>query len=389
MCLNETDKRMCLLTLAKSENTSVGCSVPVALSFCFRTGSRSWCWHVSWQPAFFSPTEHNIWIVYWVLLMPLSHVTNKVVFMFDVCPLNCKPGMYDTAPIRDCTVIIYLIGFWFEFGNGKGVSNGKQQFTKGFRSQVIPNMACRMKPGADIVQARSKFGATINMQDQVQQKKAGPSPAKTCFTKSVRTCRKRPSARGLERGRNCCIGCKNMLTVQLCFVWFSQESKCRESLLSWHFVIVQCCGYFLLVSQVSFKVGCLLDWRKVRANLWQVVKILAWAFNLKLHHTHIWESDSLRFHFAWLKDEQSFRSKFNMFKSLKKLKCLQIFGFFGTRSWCCLSFCYRLWISAANEYRLAVEVSTSAFLHSKPFVAMGRFANFKATLCGLGPAHAS
>ena len=51
-------------------------------------------------------------------------------------------------------------------------------------------------------------------------------------------------------------------------------------------------------------------------------------FNLKLHHTHIWESDSLQFHFAWLEDEQSFRSKFNMFKSLKKLKCLQILGFF-------------------------------------------------------------
>ena len=127
--------------------------------------------------------------------MSWTHVTNKVVFMFDVCPVNCKPGMYDTARIRDCTAIIYLIGFWFEFGNGKGVSNGKQQFAKGFRSQVIPNMACRMKPGADILQARSKFGVTVNMQYQVQQKKAGPSP-----TKHVAPCLAEHAGRGLLQG---------------------------------------------------------------------------------------------------------------------------------------------------------------------------------------------
>ena len=60
----------------------------------------------------------------------------------------------------------------------------------------------------------------------------------------------------------------------------AKKNKRRESLLSCLFVIVQCCGYFLLVSQVSFKVRCFLDWGEVRANLWQVVKILAWDFNL-------------------------------------------------------------------------------------------------------------
>ena len=33
MCLNDTDKRMCLLTFANSEKKSVGCSVSVALFF--------------------------------------------------------------------------------------------------------------------------------------------------------------------------------------------------------------------------------------------------------------------------------------------------------------------------------------------------------------------
>ena len=178
MCLNETDKRMCLLTFSNSENTSVGCSVSVALSFCFRTGSRSWCWHVSWQPAcdFSWPAGQKNWLVYWVLLMSWTHVTNKVVFMFDVCPLNCKPGMYDTARIRDwlhsndlSDWILIRIWQWQRSQQPKAAIRKRFQVPSYFKHGMPDEARCRHITGQEQV-CNSKY--------------AGSSPAQKDRTKS-------------------------------------------------------------------------------------------------------------------------------------------------------------------------------------------------------------
>ena len=213
----------------------------VALSFCFWTGSRSWCWHASCQPACFnfSPTEQKKVNSFLVFTDELNTCDKQGCFYVWCLPfeLQARNGWYCPDKRLHSNYlshwILIRIWQWQRSQQQKAAIRKRFQVPSFFKHGMPDEARCRHTTSQEQVRCNSKYAGPSpaeKRQDQVRQKHVVPSLAEHAGKGFLQGVWSGDEIAALVA--RICWKCNCLLSQSV------KKNKCRLSLLSWHFVIV-------------------------------------------------------------------------------------------------------------------------------------------------------